>query len=103
MRLGPMKHPVAVELPDGVDADVHIYLNSESAGVWTRISVKGVRQMAGAEGILEEARKMEQAPQLLEIAQDWRLMTGAEVNAYRVNEREEERRASEAMAAEEKA
>ena len=95
MQLGPMKHPVALVMPDGTDADVHIYLASDSKHMWNRMTIRAVKSMSVPEGILEEASKMVKAPPMLEIATDWRLMTKAEVHAYRVNEIEEERRASE--------
>ena len=91
MRAGAMKHPVAVELPEGVDADVHVYLTSGSANLNTRVSICGVVQIAGPDGILEETAKMLTVPELTALAQDWRLMTRPEVLAYRKQQQEEDR------------
>jgi hypothetical protein len=68
--------------PEGVSIDIQLYLTSDKTHLNTRITIEGALQLAAGEHVSEEAQKVFQEPNLAKLADDWRLMTRAEIAAY---------------------
>jgi hypothetical protein len=83
MRTGPLGHPVAFELPPGVDAAMTLYFVSYATGIECKLTIDGINQFAAAEHIVLEAERAANDPSFTKLASDWRLMTRAEVLDYR--------------------
>ena len=88
MTAGPLKYPVVYATPEGIDMDVHTYFISDKVGLQTHITLAGVQALADPVNMLFEIGKMMKDPHFTKLADDWRLMTWAEVGAYRKGERE---------------
>jgi hypothetical protein len=89
MKAGPLGHPVAFELPPGVDAAMTLYFVSDATGIECKLTIDGINQFAAAEHIVLEADRATNDPSFTKLASDWRLMTRAEVLDYRRRQQQE--------------
>jgi hypothetical protein len=88
VKTGPIPHPIAYKLPEGVDADLYLYFVSDKTGMECRVAVAGVTMFASPDNLALEARKSLEEPQMRDYANDWRFMSRAEVLDYRKRLRE---------------
>jgi hypothetical protein len=95
MKAGSLSHDIAYMLPEGVDADVHLYFVSDRVGLTSKVSVSGVHLFAVPTGFLTEAAKITKDPSFTQLADDWRLMTRVEIIAYRKQQQQEAERADQ--------
>ena len=88
MRLGLVLDPVFT-FPEGTEADVSFFCTSDAVGLSCELTVKHTTSLASPDRMREELAKMLSTEEFTKLAQDWRLMTKAEIREYRQRQKEE--------------
>lgn len=78
-----------MKCPEGVELDLICYLTSDKTGLNVKISVKGLPAITSFKTVADAA-SLATAQGLTKFADDWRMMTRAEIKTYKEEEDQED-------------
>lgn len=85
----PKSAPSPIEAPDGVEIDLVVYLHSEAEDLDVTVGLHGIEALRPFSDPFDPLALLgRQGVSLRDLADDWRVMSRAEIAAYKLRQRE---------------